>query len=86
MNDVAAIIPSSWHIFGICLRIDNEKLKAVELQNHGDPLLCFADVYSIWRQENYRPVTWTVVIEILQKNLLKKMTLSHELRRKYCLV
>ena len=45
LNDVAA--PSSWYKFGLCLGIENEKLKAIEVQKHCDQLLCFVDVYSI---------------------------------------
>ena len=84
MNDVAAEIPCSWRMFGLCLGIDSEKLKAVEVQNNRDQLSCFADVYSIWRKEICKPVTWTVVVEILERNLLKKKNLSHQLRKKYC--
>ena len=83
MNDVAAIISSSWRIFGICLGIDNEKLRGVATQNNNDQNLCFADVYSIWKSENRQPVTWTVVVRVLESNLLQKRTLANELKQKY---
>ena len=84
LNDVAAVIPSAWYKFGLCLGIDNEKLKAIEVQKHCDQLLCFVDVYSIWRKESCKPVTWTVVVEILKGNMLKNESLARQLKRKYC--
>ena len=83
MNDVLAEIPSCWHKFGLCLGIDNEKLRAVEAQNHHDQCKCFAEVYSIWKKEDRRPVTWDVVIEILEGNLVQNKALAHKLRKKH---
>ena len=84
LNDVAAVMPSAWCRFGLCIGIDYGKLEAVGMKNHGDQLLCFAEVYSIWRKEQFKLVTWETVVEVLQKNMIKNMSLSYQLRRKYC--
>ena len=83
LNDAAAEIPFSWRKFGLCLGIDYEKLDAVEEDCQNDDLLCFTEVYSIWRKEQCKPVTWATVVEILEKPLLKETRLSQKLRRKY---
>ena len=83
MNDVAAVIPSSWFLFGLSLEIESERLKVVGADNPQDQLLCFAEVYSIWKRENCKPVTWDVVIKILESNMLQNKALARKLREKY---
>ena len=84
MEDVAAVIPCSWRMFGLYLGIESEKLEAVVEKRHGDPQLCFIDVYSIWRKENCKPVTWNTVVELFEKKMLKNSNLAQELKKKYC--
>ena len=83
LEDVAAVTPCSWRMFGLYLDIDNGKLEAVEAKNRGDQHLCFLDVYSIWKKENCKPVTWTTVVEILEKKMLANKSLVCQLRKKY---
>ena len=83
MNDVVAEIPSCWEQFGLCLGVDSEKLTAIDVQNHHKQWKCFADVYLIWKKEKCRPLTWNVVVDILEKKLLKNERLAHQLKKKY---
>ena len=83
MNEVAAKIPASWYHFGLCLQIDIGKLEAVEQSHPKDQLQCFSKVYSIWKQENVRPLTWEVVVEILQGEVMAQKVLSSTLANKY---
>ena len=83
MNEVAAKIPASWYHFGLCLHIDIGKLEAVEQSHPKDQLKCFSKVYSIWKQENVRPLTWEVVVEILQGEVMAQKVLSSTLANKY---
>ena len=82
-NQVAAKIPSKWQTFGIGLGIDMEILERVAAKNYGQQVLYFAKVYSIWKSENRKPVTWAVVVEVLESNLLQERALAYELRQKY---
>ena len=86
LNDVAARIPSRWHIFGAGLGIDNETLKGVAVLNYSEQPSYFAEVYSIWKRENRKAVTWEVVIGVLESNLLQERALACELRKKHRIV
>ena len=82
-NEVAAEIPSKWQTFGIGLGIDMEILERVEAKNYGQPVLYFAKVYSIWKSQNRKPVTWDVVVEVLESNLMQERELARKLRHLY---
>ena len=82
-NHVAAKIPSKWQIFGVGLGIDMGILEGVAAQNYSEQVLYFAKVYSIWKRENFKPVTWNVVVGVLESNLLDERALAHGLRQKY---
>lgn len=82
-NQVAAKMPSKWQTFGVGLGIDMGVLEGVAAKNYGEQVLYFAKVYSIWKSENRKPVTWAVVVEVLESNLVQERALAHELRQKY---
>ena len=85
MEKVAAKIPPSWHNFGICLGIEDGKLRAIEQSYPTDQLKCFFKVYSTWNEEKLRPLTWEVVVEILMMKTLSQRALGLELAKEYTL-
>ena len=83
MEDVAAKISTSWYHFGICLDIEVGKLDEIEQKYPRDQLRCFSAVYSIWKNERLKPLTWEEVIQILRKNIMAQSALSLSLAEKY---
>ena len=76
MEDVAVKIPSSWYYFGICLGVKVGKLKAIEQHYPHDHLKCFSEVYSVWEEENLKPLTWEIVVRILRNEVVEQKYLS----------
>ena len=83
MEDVVAQIPSSWYLFGIFLGIGDGKLRAIEQNYPHNQLRCFCAVYSIWKEENLKPLTWEVVVKILGTETMSERALSLRLAEKY---
>ena len=83
MEDVAVKIQASWYYFGICLGIEDGKLRAIEQSHPTEKLRCFSTVYSIWKEENLKPLTWEVVVQILKKDLIGQRGLSLSIAEKY---
>ena len=83
LEDVGARIPTYWYLFGICLEIEDEKLKDIGQSHPNDTLRCFSEVYSIWKKEKKEPLTWEVVVKILRRNMMSQQDLSLSLARKY---
>ena len=83
LEDVGAKIPTSWYLFGICLGIEDEKLKDIGQSHPNDKLRCFSEVYSIWKKKKQEPLTWEVVVKILRRDMMGQQVLSLSLAKKY---
>ena len=61
-------IPGKWHKFGVLLDIPYDTLDAIKDRDSED---CFLKVFSIWKDEEPRPFTWTTAVDVL-KDMGKK--------------
>ena len=82
MEDVAVKISASRYHFGIYLDFEVGKLDAIEQNHRHSQRRCFAAVYSTWKAENPKPLTWETVVEILRKDLMGQKALSLSLAEK----
>ena len=83
MDDVAAEAPDQWMNVGIKLRISFECLNSIDKQHHGDPMRCYAAVFSKWKSTGTLAYTWETIINVLESNLVKKIDLAKTIKKKY---
>ena len=83
MNDVAAKAPDQWMNVGIMLRISYERLNSIDNQHRGDPMRCYAAVFSEWEKIGTLAYTWETIINVLESNLVKKIDLAKTIKKKY---
>ena len=63
-------IPGKWHQFGVLLNIPSGTLDAI---TDRDSEHCFLKVFSIWKNEEPRPLTWTIVVDVLKDMREKRL-------------
>ena len=85
MNDVVSKIPAQWRAVGIQLGVPSCTLDSIQHQNAGKPQACyesFETVLSTWKQNQYKPYTWTTIIDALETPSVGQVALAEVLRAK----
>ena len=82
LNDVATNITHKWFKFGIHLNIPLNLLRSLEMRN-SDPMLCLAEVFSIWKRGMYEEFSWATIIAVLQSPAIDESEIAAKLREKY---
>ena len=85
MNDVVSKIRAQWRVVGIQLGVPSCTLDTIQSQNAGKPQACedsFETVLSTWKQNQYKPYTWTTIIDALETPSVGQAALAEELRAK----
>ena len=83
MDDVAATAPDQWMNVGIKLGFSYEHLNSIDNQHRGDPMRCYAAVFSEWKSTGALAYTWETIINVLESNLVKKIDLAKTIKKKY---
>ena len=78
METVASKIPNKWYSVGIALGLSTSKLNAIDKCCHGDPLLCFSDVYDNWQQlcTCQQPANWATIATALSSDIVGEKDLA----------
>ena len=85
MNDVAAVIPATWRLVGVQLKLPNGTLDEIQAQNAGKPYECkhsFEQVFVKWGSLGTSPYTWKTMINALRSPAVGEVTLANELSTK----
>ena len=66
---------------GLQLEIENEKLATILSKSHQDDLLCFADVFGLWKKSGFPPYTWATIIDVLRADIVGDVRLANDLEQ-----
>ena len=77
LNKVAEKTRDSWEKIGLQLQIDHGRIKSISRTQ--DPILCFAEVFDVWRKSGSPPYTWATIIDALRAPIVGEQQLAHEL-------
>ena len=81
LNEVASKAINKWRMVGLHLGIELQKLEAIENENRDSTILCYAQVFEMWKRTGKPPYTWATIIEVLKAPAVEEMQLALELEK-----
>ena len=87
MNDVAAVIPAKWRLFGVQLELPTGTLDIIQAQNKGPNAYkhSFEQVFTEWKRLETKPHTWETVIDALHAPAVGELRLADDILNKHCI-
>ena len=74
LNMVASKAVDKWMMFGVQLNIDQATLQQISYQEN--PIRCYVELFTLWRQRQEPPFTWNSVIDILRTPIVDEFGLA----------
>ena len=65
-----------WQVLGLQLNIPTYQLNTIQKST---PILCFVEVFDIWKRKSDPPFTWATIVEALRSPIVSKNKLAKEI-------
>ena len=65
-----------WQLVGLQLNIRQDQLNAFQ---HQDPIICYSEVFDLWKRKGDPPITWTTIIDVLRAPSVQEDKLAGEI-------
>ena len=79
LNKVASKALGKWERIGLSLDIDLEHLKSFSKLQQQDPILCYSEVFTVWRKKADPPFTWATIVDTLKDPIVGEVKLAAEI-------
>ena len=76
LNKVASRAQDKWQLVGLQLNIRQDQLNAFQHQN---PIICYSEVFDLWKSKGDPPFTWTTIIDALRTPSVHEDVLAKEI-------
>ena len=76
LNKVASRARDKWKVFGLQLNIELHELNTIQ---NSDPILCFAEVFNIWKNKGDPSFTWATIVEALRSPIVNQNNVAKEI-------
>ena len=80
LNKVADRTRSIWETVGLQLNISSDCIKSISKSHPHDDILCYAEVFDVWRKSGSPPYTWATIIDALRASSVREHQLATELQ------
>ena len=80
LNKVADKTRSIWERVGLQLNVSSDCIKAISKSHPHDAILCYAEVFDVWRKSGSPPYTWATIIDALRAPSVGEHQLVTELQ------
>ena len=78
INKVASKAKDKWKKIGLQLDIEPHDLNAISSREQ-DPILCYSEVFSLWKRRADPPFTWDTIVEALRAPAVEETRLAAEI-------
>ena len=79
LDKVAAKASDKWKQVAIQLGIEHGQIHAIEIKKQRRPILCFFEIFYVWRESKASPYTWGTIINALRAPAVEEQQLANEL-------
>ena len=79
LNKVASKALGKWERIGLSLDIDLDHLKSFSKLQQQDPILCYSEVFTVWRKKADPPFTWATIVDTLKDPIVGEVKLAAEI-------
>ena len=62
------------------LNISHDRIKSISNSHPHDAILCYAEVFDVWRKSGSPPYTWATIIDALKAPIVGEYQLANELQ------
>ena len=80
LDKVASRAQDKWKLVGVQLEIGSDQLNTIQNQNL-NPIVCYSEVFRLWRRKGHPPVTWATIIDALRAPSVQEDALAGEIEK-----
>ena len=78
LERVASQALDKWRVLGLELKISYHELRLIEMDKRY-PIVCFIEVFNIWRDNLDSPFTWATIVEALRSPRVNEQKLAKDI-------
>ena len=75
LNKVASKAKDKWKNIGLQLDIEPHDLNDISSREK-DPILCYSEVFRLWKSKEDKPFTWATIVEALRAPSVEETRLA----------
>ena len=79
LNQVASKALNKWDMIGLQLGIEPHQLNSIKTVHLGDPMKCYMEVFSLWKNKAEQPFTWMTIINALKAPMVEEVSLAQDI-------